>query len=138
MKVKDLDGNIYDLKISKKKSKTREKSKLFVEAREVVKTVFPRMSMVEEVAVKIKKGLTLYLDLYIPMLSVVVEIHGRQHYEFTPHFHGHQHRFGRCRLNDDLKKEWCEINEIRYVELAYNESADEWAEKLRRAIGRHS
>lgn len=135
MEVKDLDGNIYDLKISKQKNRNREKSKLHLRAKEVVKQVFPRMVLVEEVSVKIKKGLNLYLDIYLPMLCLAVEVHGQQHYEFTPFFHEHRHRFGRARLNDDLKKEWCEVNEIRYVELAYNESNDEWADKLRRAVG---
>lgn len=138
MEVKDLDGNIYDLKISKKKDKTREKSKLHTQAKEVLKEVFPRMATIDEVAVRVRRGLNLYLDIYVPSLCLVVEVHGQQHYEFIPHFHGHKHRFGRAKLNDELKKEWCEINEIRYVELAYNESADEWAEKLRRAVGRYT
>ena len=134
MQVKDLDGNDYDLKISKKKSRTRERSKLHLKAKEVVREIFPRLAIVEEISVKIKKGLTLYLDIFIPSIVLVVEVHGKQHYEFTPHFHEHRHRFGRCKLNDDLKKEWCCLNEIRYVELAYNESPDEWAAKLRHTI----
>jgi len=136
--VKDLDGNIYDLKIFKKKNKNRDKSKLHTRAKEVLSQVFPRMATIDEVAVKIKKGLNLYIDIYVPSLCLAVEVHGQQHYEFVPHFHGHVHRFGRSRLNDDLKKEWCELNEIRYVELAYNESAEQWADKLRRAVGQNS
>ena len=133
MLVKDLDGNEYSLKISKKRNRARERSKLHLEAKEIIRSIFPRLSLVEEVPVKIRKGLTLYLDIFIPSISLVIEVHGKQHYEFTPHFHEHRHRFGRCRLNDDLKKEWCYVNQIRYVELAYNESS-EWESKLRYAI----
>lgn len=137
MEVKDLDGNIYDLKISKKKSKIREKSKLHTQAKEVLKEVFPRTITVDEISIRVKKGLNLYIDIYVPSLCLAVEVHGQQHYKFVPHFHGYRHRFGRCQLNDELKKEWCEVNEIRYVELAYNESAEQWADKLRRAVGRN-
>jgi hypothetical protein len=133
LQVKDLDGNEYNLQISKKRNRTRERSKLHQQAKEVIRSLFPRLGLVEEVPIKIRKGLTLYLDIFVPSISLVIEVHGRQHYEFIPHFHEHRHRFGRAKLNDELKKEWCYVNQIRYVELAYNEP-NEWETKLRSAI----
>lgn len=97
--------------------------------------MYPTIRVCQEVAVKIKPGVTLYLDMYIPLLNVAVEVHGKQHFEYTPHYHKHKHRFGRACLNDTLKKEWCEINKIILVELNYDESRDQWTDKLRRAIG---
>lgn len=131
MKVKDLDGNEYNLNLTKKKSRSRKKSAPYLKAVELVKEIFPNLAICDEIAIKIKPGKTLYLDMYLPTMELVIEVHGKQHFEYTPHYHKHKHRFGRSKLNDDLKKEWCELNGIRYVGLAYNESRDEWADKLR-------
>ena len=134
MKVKDLDGNESNLNLTKKKCRDRKKSAIFEKAHELIKLVFPNLSICTEIAITIKRGKTLYLDMYLPTLDIAVEVHGKQHYEYTPHYHKHKHRFGRAKLNDDLKKEWCELNDIRYVELAYNESREQWADKLRAAV----
>lgn len=131
MKVKDLDGNEYNLNLNKKKARSRKKSAIYIKAEELIKELFPNLAICSEIAIRVKAGKTLYLDMYLPTLELVVEVHGKQHYEYTPHYHKHKHRFGRDRLNDDLKKEWCEINNIRYVELAYNESREQWADKFR-------
>lgn len=135
MLVKDLNGNESELNLTKKKSRTREKSKIFEQALLLIKELYPALTTCEEIAIKVQPGTILYIDLYVPALELAIEIHGKQHFEYTPHYHKHKHRFGRSRLNDDLKKEWCELNKIRYVELKYDESREQWADKLRRAIG---
>ena len=134
MLVKDLTGKEYELNVTKKKSRGRKKSDLFEEVLYLFKELFPTTPHCLEVGIKIKPGMTLYLDIFIPLLHLVIEVHGKQHYQFTPHYHKHKHRFGRSCLNDSLKKEWCEINHIRYLELKYDESREQWADKLRAAI----
>lgn len=135
MKVKDLLGNEYELNVSKKKTLGRKKSSICQDAIDLFQELYPTIRLCQEVAVKIKPGTTLYLDMYAPLLNVAIEVHGRQHYEYVPYYHKYKHRFGRSCLNDTLKKEWCEINKIILVELSYDESRLEWTEKLRRTIG---
>ena len=134
MEVQDLNGNWFNLNINKKRSRTRARSKLCESAVSLLKEIYPLLPICTEVAVKVKPGTTLYLDIFVPMFTLVVEVHGKQHFKYTPHYHKHPHRFGRACLNDALKKEWCEINHIRYLELNYNESREQWADKLRDAI----
>lgn len=130
--VKDLVGNEYNLKLPKRRKKNY--SKLHTKAVECIYSVYPTISIAEEIPVKVEPGLTLYLDIYVPILGLIVEVHGAQHYKFNKHFHKYPHRFGRARLNDDLKREWCEINGFKLIELPYNESRDEWEARLRTAI----
>lgn len=135
MLVKDLDGNESELNISRKRNRSCAKSQIFKQAVILVKELYPALTMCFEISIKVQPGKILFLDLYVPALELAVEVHGKQHFEFTPHYHKHKHRFGRACLNDMLKKEWCELNKIRYVELKYDESREQWADKLRRATG---
>ncbi len=133
MVVKDLLGNEYQFKISRKTNK--KFSKLHQSALETLRIIYPAIRVCEEVPVKVRPGLTLYLDIYVPHLEMILEVHGKQHYEYIEHYHGQPHRFGRSQLNDDLKQEWCKINNFRYVELPYNESREQWAHRIRTAVG---
>ena len=38
--------------------------------------------------------------------------------------------FLKHRKRDQQKKEWCEKNDIKYVELPYSESEEEWRDRL--------
>ena len=60
----------------------------------------------------------------------MVEVHGRQHYEYVPFFHVNKLGFVKSKLRDSDKREWCEINDIEFVELPYNMTDDEWREKI--------
>jgi hypothetical protein len=63
------------------------------------------------------------------MIKTCVEVHGEQHYSFTPHYHRDNLAFVKAQKRDKIKKEWCEINNIKYIELAYNEQ-DKWEELI--------
>jgi very-short-patch-repair endonuclease len=46
---------------------------------------------------------TLYVDIVVKELNLAVECHGRQHFEFVPHFHGSRDNFARARERDAAK-----------------------------------
>lgn len=104
-------------------------SEYHLKARDIIKELYPTMTILEEVAFNPKRGQTLYLDFYIPMVSKAIEVHGEQHYKFTPHFHSSPMAFAKQKSRDRDKKEWCAINNIQYIELPYN-NMDEWKRKI--------
>lgn len=60
-----------------------------------------------------------YFDFYIPRFNLVLEFHGRQHYEFVPHFHKTEDNF-QYRLNKDLiKKQTAILQGYNYVSISY-------------------
>ena len=38
--------------------------------------------------------------------------------------------FYKAKARDKEKREWCELNNMRLVELNYNEDIDEWRRKI--------
>ena len=91
MRVVDLDGNASVWKIKGhivKNNDSRPRSKHHLKARALLKEMFPTCQLIEEVSIAPRKGEVLYLDFYIPLHSLCVEVHGEQHYKFIPHYHG--------------------------------------------------
>lgn len=127
MQIRDLDGNIstWSLNGNSYKSKNLNKSSLHLNARELLKNLFPTMQILEEVSIHPRKNQIAYLDFFIPLLKVCVEVHGEQHYNFTPFYHANILAFAKARKKDSEKKEWCHINDIQYIELPYNK-IEEW------------
>ena len=75
-------------------------------------------------------GTGLIADLFIPDLKVMIEVHGAQHYSFIKHFHKTQAGFRSSIKRDKAKREWCELNDIIYVELPFDK-VNEWGKILR-------
>ena len=90
------------------------------------------MPLLEEVTINIRKSEFLYLDFYIPMIKTCMEVHGEQHYNFTPFYHANMMAFLKSQKRDRDKKSWCELNNIQYIELPYNKT-DEWSELINNA-----
>jgi predicted adenine nucleotide alpha hydrolase (AANH) superfamily ATPase len=88
------------------------------------------MQSLEEVTVHIRKNQIAYLDFFVPLVKLCIEVHGEQHYKFTPFYHTNILAFAKAKKRDQEKKEWCEINNIKYVELPYNKT-EEWAEYVK-------
>ena len=89
--------------------------------------------MLQEVAIPLRRTEALYLDFYIPLLKKAIEVHGEQHYKFVAHFHNNAMGFIKHKKRDNDKKEWCEINGIEYIELPYNESIEQWKQRILKA-----
>lgn len=127
MYVIGLDGKRH--KFLPKSKRRKNASQLHIRCRELLKEIMPQYKILEEVALTGCKPI-LYADFYIPVLTMVVEVHGQQHFEYNSHFFKTKAAFNRAKKRDRLKREWCEINDIEMVELNYNEDNDEWRDKI--------
>lgn len=130
-RMQGLDGKEYPIKmVSNPKDNC---SSYHREAVELINKVYPNATLLEEVSAKIKKGKTLYLDIYLPTLNVVVEVDGEQHSKRVEFFYKDRQAFLRAQYRDQQKKEWCELNDIKFVRFDYSRRGD-WEEILRGAI----
>jgi hypothetical protein len=122
MNVKDLDGhlNTWHLTGNIVKGNIDNKSSYHLKARLLIKQIYPTMQILEEVPISVRKSETLYLDFYIPLIKTCIEVHGEQHYNFVAHYHANKLAFLKAQKRDKDKKEWCNINGIRHIELPYN------------------
>lgn len=126
MKIKGLDGREYSWNISKHSvanNNTRPRSELHLQARKLLKEIFPSYSILEELYLPGSSGL--YLDFFVSQLSLAVEVHGRQHFEFVQHFHGDKLSFLKSKKRDNDKKQWLLNNNISLLELRYDET-EKW------------
>jgi hypothetical protein len=133
MIVKDLDGNNHNWQLigNSSHAKAVNKSALHLQARTLLKDLFPTLSILEEVSIPLRRSETLYLDFYIPMIKVCVETHGEQHYKFVGHYHHNMMGFMKHKKRDKEKIEWCQLNNITYIELPFNETPDNWSERIK-------
>ena len=137
MLIKGINGKEYKLNLSKYHNKQRShSSKLHIQAREIVSSIFPYHCIYEEVRLPGSKEVgvirtkDLYADFFIPTVRIMVEVHGQQHYEYNPHYHKNKLEFYLGQKRDNTKRYWCEINGITYIELPYNESAEQWRARI--------
>ena len=130
MIVVDLDGFEYDFR-PRNKRKNEKKSSGHLKFRKVLPAIFPTISWVEECPIKVRQDKTLYFDFYIPVFSLAVEINGDQHLKYNHFLHRNKLNFLNSQKNDELKKQFCEINNIRLVNLYYSESEEEWKRKIK-------
>lgn len=72
----------------------------------------------------------LFLDFFIPQIKLAIEVHGQQHYEYTPFFHKTKADFLLAKAKDEDKIEWCEINKVDIVVLKYCDTDEQWREQI--------
>ncbi len=135
MKIRGLDGQVHNWKLHGyvvRASESRPRSKLHLKARSILKDIFPTVQILEEVAAPITRTEKLFFDFYLNTVKLVVEVHGQQHYKFNTLFHTSAQDFANQRKRDRRKAEWCEYNNITYVELPYNEDEDQWRIRINR------
>lgn len=131
MNILGLDGKSSYWKLSGNITKnTINKSSLHIKARELLNKLFPTLQVLEEVSIPIRKSETLYLDFYLPLKKTCVEVHGEQHYKFVQFYHNTFLGFVKSKKRDTDKKEWCELNNIQYVDLPFNETETEWEKRI--------
>lgn len=137
--VTGLDGKEYKFNYSKNKSRKHHSSKssLHKHARDLIQELFPSYSVYEEVTLPGSKRLgrssLLYADFFIPSLMLIIEVHGKQHYEYCQHFHGDKMGFVKAKRRDSDKAEWCEINDFSLIVLPYNERK-EWKNLILKTV----
>ena len=132
MEITDLDGNIQKWSLTGHiaKGQIGRKSNLHLQARGLIKECFPTMQILEEVGIPLRHGSSLFLDFYLPLLKLCIEVNGEQHYNFSSFFHGSRLNFMNHKRRDREKRDWCEINSILVIELPYNENIDKWRDRL--------
>lgn len=131
MLTKDLDGNNSNwlLTGNMSKGKVINKSSYHLAARLLIAEAFPTLQILEEVPIPLRKNETLYLDFYLPLKKICFEVHGEQHYKFVPFYHNNILNFLKSQKRDREKQEWCEINNIKYIALPFNEQ-NSWREYI--------
>lgn len=132
MLITDLDGNNHNwlLTGNMAKGKTSNRSSIHLNARSLITKIYPTLQILEEVPIHLRKSETLYLDFYLPLKKICIEAHGEQHYKFIPFYHNNMLNFLKAQKRDREKQEWCEMNNIKYIALPYNESLDLWYERI--------
>ena len=131
MQIRDLDGNAYTWSLTGHMAYgTINKSELHLRARVLLNDLYPTLQILEEVTIPLKKGVTLYMDFYLPLKKMCVEVHGEQHYRFVSFYHGNMLNFINAKKRDREKEEWCELNGIRYVSLPFDFTDLQWKELI--------
>lgn len=127
MLVKDLNNNVSNwlLTGNMAKGKIDNRSSLHLKARNLINKTYPTLQILEEVPITIRKTETLYLDFYMPLKKMCFEVHGEQHYKFVPFYHSNKLNFLKAQRRDRDKQEWCEINNIKYITLPFD-NQDKW------------
>lgn len=114
---------------------TRKRSKYHLRARGILKEIYGgNYRILEEVKLPgstlSHRKSVLYLDFFIPVIKVGVEVHGKQHYEFIPFFHKNMTDYLLAMNRDDDKADWCELNNIKLIVLKYSDSNDDWRKTI--------
>lgn len=134
MNILGLDGKNYSWNPSANQADTENRSSLHIKAKDLLNELFPHDRVLEEVSLPGSKtkyrNTVLRADFFIPNRNLIVEVHGEQHYKFNRFFFKNKLHFYRAKARDSDKKEWCDINSIKLVELNYNEDINEWRRKI--------
>ncbi len=131
MKVTGLDGKLYQWNLTGKAVlgvDQRERSGLHVTCRHLLREFYTTERILEEVY--LPGSGSLYLDFYLPVRQLAIEVQGRQHYEFSLFFHMTRSNFLFSQQRDRNKAEWCEINNITLLALL-EKDFNEWRQLIR-------
>jgi hypothetical protein len=135
MKILGLDGRNYNWNAAACQAVTENRSSLHEKAKILLDNLFPYDRILEEVSLPGSKterrNSTLRADLFIPNRSLLIEVHGEQHYKFNKFFYKDKLSFYRAKARDSEKKEWCSLNDITLIEFNYNEDVDDWRRKVK-------
>jgi len=137
MKVKGLNGRTYNLDLKShlvRPDDERKKSAPHLKARDLLQEFFNGYFIYEEVKLPgsrdPSKKSVLFLDFFIPNVMIAVEVHGVQHYCYNPFFHKTISGFYSSVCRDKIKKEWCELNDIKLIILDSRDHISVWREQL--------
>lgn len=59
----------------------------------------------------------LRFDFYVPKLNLIIETHGKQHYEIVEHWHKKDGSFEESQLRDSIKRKFIKDNGFNYLEI---------------------
>ena len=64
-------------------------------------------------------------DFYLPLQNICIEYQGRQHYEMCLKFDKSEEDFKSRQKRDLIKKQYCLKNDIKLIEVKYNENVED-------------
>ena len=85
----------------------------------IVKELYPNHKVVLEH--NIADHGALFLDIYLPDLSLAFEFDGEQHSNYSSFFHGSRENFIAAKKRDLHKSEACEQKDILLIRIKYND-----------------
>lgn len=125
MKFYSTRGREYkvDIRPSKWPRRSEEdcKSKLQWSVSCILSELYPNDIILEEFFIP---GDHMYIDFLLPRRKLAVEVHGRQHFEYSPHFHGSKENFLKSLERDRRKFIWCNWNNLDLVVVKYDDKED--------------
>ena len=138
MKAAGFSGREYTWNLSKYDvydNDQKKRSKYHLRARKLLKEIYHSYRILEEVklpgSTASHRRSVLYLDFFIPNLRLGIEVHGQQHYEYSPFFHKNKASFLKGQSRDEDKLKWCELNNIELVVLKYSDNEDDWRNTIK-------
>jgi hypothetical protein len=68
-----------------------------------------------------KTNKKLPFDFYLPKYNISIEYQGEQHYKKTGYFENRAGGLEGLQYRDNIKKEYCQNNDIRFIEISYKD-----------------
>lgn len=134
MKIHNLDGRVINWSLTghvvTNANDRAIRSDLHLSARQLLRETFPTLDILEEVPIQLRKNTIVYLDFYLPLRKLCVEIQGQQHFKYIPFYHGSPAGFLKAKKRDSDKKLWCDINGINIIYFRWDEKIEDWKAKL--------
>jgi hypothetical protein len=121
MKFKTLSGSTAELKNARKylvKWQAESRSKFQFSVKEFLFPYWRTDIVFEEFRIV---GTRLSFDLYNANKKIAIEVQGAQHTKYVKFFHGNRMKYLDQLKRDDKKFRFCEINEIKLVEIYPND-----------------
>lgn len=87
--------------------------------------IFPHNRIIKEHYVNYKNE-RLFFDFYVKELSMLIEVQGIQHDKFVKHFHTDRKGFTKQKKRDNLKKAYCEENDLFFMEIRNQDEVSEY------------
>ena len=116
MEIRLLKGGTENIRLSNKRIRAKgiSKSNFQYEIGQQLTKKYPHDVIYEEVIIS---GDGFVLDFFIPSLHLVIECHGRQHQKHIRHFHKTKKEFHKQQDTDQKKRDWCELNGFKLIEI---------------------
>lgn len=71
----------------------------------------------------------LYFDFYLPEQNIAIEFQGPQHFKAIDFFGG-QKAFEDQKIRDQIKRDWCKVNNVRLIEVEFHKDIFEQLKDL--------
>ena len=85
-------------------------------------------------SLKSERGVCLRFDFYLPNRDILIECQGKQHYEAVPFFGGDE-AFQSSQNHDKMKRQWCQDNGKKLIEIPYFKKKDIQEDELSSLLG---